>query len=229
MGQSRIKRKLAQKPSSTCENIVDSHNGETMKTELFEYESPQKENKISRKRSNSLAGSTASTEDSRNSVGDEISAASSSGTSSPATSAHEYSHSAYGEQDEFAHPLMSMKSYEMSPKAVEFSSKRHTAEWLDLMALRYISTNGPYHHPPVLPPHAYYPQLHQNYDTMSIKSNYTSNESSFSIPYHAMQYSPRTLVHDRPPQSPVETSSRPISQPTKKCSFTISAILGCES
>lgn len=232
MGQSRIKRKLVQKPSSsssTCDNDIDPHEMKTMKTDSFKYESLQKDSKVGRKRSNSLAGSTASTDDSRNSVVDEISAASSSGTSSPATSAHEYSHTAYSEQEDYVHPLLSMKSYELSPKDVEFSSKKHTTEWLDLMALRYISSNGPYHHPALLPPQPYYPPMHQNYESISLTPNYRRNETNFSIPYHGMQYVPHTPENDPSVQSSSGNLKRPTSQPLKKCNFTISAILGCET
>lgn len=137
LGQSRIKRKLSSKPAAdaTSEDCKSQENS-------FQFSSDLKENQIRRKRSNSLTGSTTSADDSANSLGDEIASPSDSGTSSPATSAHEYT-SPYDESEEFS----SAKYYNSAMLA------SRSNEWFDLMSMRYFpSHSGTFQPPLYLPP-----------------------------------------------------------------------------
>lgn len=199
MGQSRIKRKLASK-SSTDTDAADN--------ELFDFKSTSKENQLARKRSNSLTGSTTSADDSGHSLGDEISSSSLSGTSSPITSPHEYP-STYDENDNYGPSKL---------HASQLVSRQKSSEWIDLMALRHIQANGSYQQ-------MYYPAMPHIYMP--------------SIGAHAMPLPPPTLqqlqqlqhhqqinnpAHLMPIGQPKHTST-----PRKMNSFSISAILGCES
>lgn len=196
MGQSRIKRKLASK-STADTDAADN--------ELFDYKSASKENQLTRNRSNSLTGSTTSADDSGHSLGDEISSSSLSGTSSPATSAHEFQ-STYDESDDFG----PSKLYERQQM-----TRHKSAEWLDLMALRYVQANGSYHHQSL-----YYPAMPHSYLP--------------PLGAHAMPLPPPTLQMQHQPIN-VPAQGLPIenvkiaSKPRKMNSFSISAILGCDS
>lgn len=131
-GQSRIKRKLSTKPNTIEANDVK-------KEDFYHYNSDITENKLNRKRSNSLTESNASADDSTNSIGEEIASPSISGTSSPATSAHDYT-SSYDDGDDFH----SSKQFE--------SMNNRSNEWYDMMSMRYFQPhNGPYQHPLYLP------------------------------------------------------------------------------
>lgn len=220
LGQSRIKRKLASKPNASMDESGSVKKHKT--NELFKYKSTMKDSKISRKRSNSLSESTTSADESGNSVGDEISSSSLSGTSSPATSAHEYNPATYDESDDYS-PL---KPYEANHSNGLPAVGRHpSSEWIDLMTLRYIQANGNYpHQQPFV-----YPPMPTNYDSVTFKQ---------SPPI--MQPSPIDLArsYDRMP-SPRYTNVAPImfdqpkksiaTSPPKKSGFSISAILGSES
>lgn len=220
-GQSRIKRKLTSKPNAS----VEISNEKKLRTnELFEYKNTIKNGQIGRKRSNSLSESTTSADESGNSVGDEISSSSLSGTSSPATSAHEYNPATYDESDDYT-PI---KSYETNHGNGLPPVGRHpSSEWIDLMTLRYIQANGNY--PPQQP--LFYPSLATNYDSVSV----FRQSPSF------MQPSPIDLARSYE-QMPSNDFSSPIipaildqpkksmaTSPPKKTGFSISAILGCES
>ena len=216
-----MKRKLAQTKPSIGDS-TDAANGDTVakkSTDDYEYDGPAKENnKISRKRSNSLTGSTASsTDDSGNSITDELS--SSSGTSSPASSAaHDeirFNHHNYEEEADCgrgASPVEQSRFVHMSHQP--FPNKLSPG-WIDLMTLRYLSSSAPYQPSPF-----YYPPFEATFNRMPtelspLKLHYATIDQPFAMPHKQLaEFSPR---------------SSPISNPTKKCGFTISAILGCES
>lgn len=191
MGQSRIKRKLASKPSTD----TDANDNE-----LFDIKSASKE--AQRKRSNSLTGSTTSADDSGHSLGDEISSSSLSGTSSPATSAHEFP-STYDETDDFG-PTKLYERHQMP--------RHKSSEWLDLMALRYIQANGSYQHQSL-----YYPTMPHSYMPIG------AHALPLPPPALQLQHHPINMpVHGMPIEQPkIE------SKPRKMNGFSISAILGC--
>lgn len=198
MGQSRIKRKLASK-SSTDTDVADC--------ELFDFKSDfkstSKETPSSRKRANSLSGSTTSADDSGHSLGDEISSSSLSGTSSPVASTHEYPPN-FDESDDFG----PQKTYEPSPVA-----RHRSAELMDLMALQYIQANGSYQHPSL-----YYP-------TMPLSYMPPVGAHVLPMPPQRHQQMPTYPIHIPVPieQPKIQMKSRKLN------SFSISAILGCES
>lgn len=200
MGQSRIKRKLASK-SSTDTDAADN--------ELFDFKSTSKENQLAaRKRSNSLTGSTTSADDSGHSLGDEISSSSLSGTSSPVRSPHEFP-STYDENDDYGPSKLHVRQQ---------LSRQKTPEWIDLMALRSIQANGSYQQQSF-----YYPTMQHIYMQ--------------SLAAHAMPLPPPTLQQLQQQQQPIDVPAHimPIEQPKiastprRMNSFSISAILGCES
>lgn len=209
LGQSRIKRKLTSKPASNESSDIK------IKTDLFEYSSSVKENQISRKRSNSLTGSTASADDSGNSVNDEISSSSLSGTSSPATSAHEYNPSTYDESDDFA----TRKAFE-SNQNMQSMPRHQSNEWIDLMALRYFQASGSYPHQPL-----FYPGMHHSYDVpFPMRQSCVSTDTAPPAPHHFQPPKLSTAGFRT-----IEPAKTPASTPRKSSSFSISAILGCES
>ncbi|XP_031633024.1 T-box-containing protein TBX6L-like [Contarinia nasturtii] len=235
-GQSRIKRKLTSSTSSSSSSssskantpMEASNDKKLRRNELFEYKNTMKENKIGRKRSNSLSESTSSADESGNSVGDEmISSSSLSGTSSPATSTHEYNPATYDESDDYT----TLKSYETNHvgNGLPTVGRHHpSSEWIDLMTLRYIQANGNY--PPQQP--LFYSTLPRNYDSVT---------SPFKQSPHFMQATPIDLARtyeqmpspDFPPSmvpAILEQQKKTIAvSPPKKTGFSISAILGCES
>lgn len=179
---------------------------------------------MGRKRSNSLSESTTSADESDNSVGDEISSSSLSGTSSPATSAHEFNPAAHNESDDYA----ALKSYDPSHgTSLPVVGRHPSSEWIDLMTLRYIQANGNYppHHQPL-----FYPPMPSNYDAVSFKQSPPPFIQPSAIDlvrsYEQMpspDFSPLApAILDQPKKSMA-------ASPPKKSSFSISAILGCES
>lgn len=211
---------------------MDASGEKKMKTgELFEYQKTLKENKIGRKRSNSLTESTTSADESDNSMGDDILSSSLSGTSSPATSAHDCQPVTYDESDDYA----SLKQYEtgyhhnINLSAVE----RHlSTEWIDLMTLRYIQSNGNYppsthhHHQPL-----FYPHIPPNYESVSFKQPPTFilptavdlvRSNGKQMPSSEFSLLTQSTILDQ------SKKSRAVGAP-KKSGFSISAILGCES
>lgn len=258
LGQSRIKRKLPAKANAAGgdDDLHDANCDKKLKTsKLFDYTNPMKESsKIGRKRSNSLSESTTSADESDNSVGDEmISSASSSlsGTSSPATSAHECNTAAYNEPDDYA-PL---KAYDSAIAAAAVAATQHgtnlptvgrhhpSTEWIDLMTLRYIQANGSYPPPPPPPPHHHQHHHHPHpHQSLFYAPNYESIVSLKQSPF--MHHHPNALdlaarsPYDQMPSpdlSPLgagmlEQTKKSIAvSPPKKAGFSISAILGCES
>lgn len=250
LGQSRIKRKLPAKPNAAGGNVHDANCDKKLKTsKLFDYTQTMKESsKIGRKRSNSLSESTTSADESDNSVGDEmISSASSSlsGTSSPATSAHECNAAAYNESDDYA-PL---KAYDSAIAAAAVAATHHgthlpsvgrhpSTEWIDLMTLRYIQANGNYPPPPP-PPHHHQHHPHQS---LFYAPNYESIVSFKQSPFmhhhpNALDLAARSSYEQMPspdlsPLGPgmLDQTKKSIAvSPPKKAGFSISAILGCES
>lgn len=192
-------------------------------SELFEYKNTMKESKIGRKRSNSLTESTTSADESGNSVGDEISSSSLSGTSSPATSAHEYNPATYDESDDYA-PL---KPYESNHgHGLPTTVGRHpSSEWIDLMTLRYIQANGSY------PPQQalFYPPLQANYGN-SFKQTppFMPSPIDLARSYEQIPSPPEYSAAMVP--SLMDAPKKTIAaSPPKKTGFSISAILGCES
>lgn len=191
--------------------------------ELFKYKSTMKESKLGRKRSNSLSESTTSADESGNSVGDEISSSSLSGTSSPATSAHEYNPATYDESDDYS-PL---KPYEPNHSNGMPTVRRHSSsEWIDLMTLRYIQANGNYPHQQPL----FYPPMPATYDSMAFKQSSPIVQPSpidLARTYDQMPspngYNTIAPFHMDQPKKVIATS------PPKKSGFSISAILGDES
>lgn len=179
---------------------------EATDNELFEFKSSSTENQGTRKRTNSLTGSTTSADDSGHSLGDEISSSSLSGTSSPATSPHEFP-STYEESEDLALAKMHEKDRHMM--------RQRSPEWFDLMALRYIQqANGPYQtqsmYYPVIP-HNYVPNLAAHAMAMPLLP--AIEHPSIHMPVHGVPIA----------QPKIE------SKPRKMNSFSISAILGCES
>lgn len=199
-GQSRMKRKSTTKLNASMEASSDKK----LKTsKLFEYNGT--ESKMGRKRSNSLSESTTSADESNNSVGDEISSSSLSGTSSP----HEYNSATYDESDDYA----AIKSYETNHEHRLAAVGRHpSSEWLDLMALRYIQANGNYPHQQPL----FYPPPPATYDSVPFK------QTSAFIP-------PMDLARPYEVPSPSTVEQPKKTSTPKKSGFSISAILGCES
>lgn len=221
MGQSRIKRKFPSKPNAA---IAGSSEKKLKTNERFDYPNTMKESKMGRKRSNSLSESTTSADESDNSVGDEISSSSLSGTSSPATSTHEFSATVHNESDDYA-PL---KTY--NPNHVNSLPPvgRHpSSEWIDLMTLHYIQANGnfPPHHQPL-----FYPPMTANYSSVQFKQTpapFIQPSAMELVQSYEQMPSPdySTLapaILDQPKKSMVDS-------PPKKSGFSISAILGCES
>lgn len=233
----------------------DSNCDKKMKTsKLFDYTTTMKEsNKIGRKRSNSLSESTTSADESDNSVGDEIISSSSSlsGTSSPATSAHECNPSAYNESDDYA-PL---KAYDSAMATAAVAATHHgtnlptvgrhpSTEWIDLMTLRYIQANGNYPPPPPPPSSHHHHHHHQPlfYPSLS-SSNYDSIVSFKQTPsfmhhhLNGIDLAARSYDHQMPSPDLSPLGSAILDQPKKsiavsppkKGGFSISAILGCES
>lgn len=213
LGQSRIKRK--QTPST------DASGNKKLKTpELFDYKNTMKENKIGRKRSNSLSESTTSADESGNSVGDEILSSSLSGTSSPATSPHEYNPATYDESDDYS-PL---KSYETNHSNSLPTVGRHpSSEWIDLMTLRYIQANGNYPHQQSL----FYPTLPTNYDTVSFKQSPFIQPSPIDLA-RSYEQMPSPDFSPLAPANLVQPKKSMAASPPKKTGFSISAILGYE-
>lgn len=219
LGQSRIKRKFPLKTNST----LTENSEKKLKTsnELFDYQT-MKENKIGRKRSNSLSESTTSADESDNSVGDEISSSSLSGTSSPATSAHEFSAVVHNESDDYA----ALKTYDSNRGNCLPPVGRHpSSEWIDLMTLHYIQANGNFspHHQPL-----FYPPTTANYNTVQFKQTPFIPTSAIDLmhPYDQMpspEYLPTIPANLEQPKKLLAHS------PPKKSGFSISAILGCES
>lgn len=175
--------------------------------ELFDFKSTSKENQLARKRSNSLTGSTTSADDSGHSLGDEISSSSLSGTSSPVRSPHEFP-STYDENDDYGQSKLHVRQQ---------LSRQKSPEWIDLMALRNIQANGSYQHQSF-----YYPAMQHIYMQ--------------SLAAHAMPLptpTPQQLHQHQPINIPAHVM--PIEQPKiattprRMNSFSISAILGCES
>lgn len=221
-GQSRIKRKLTSKPS---DSMVPNNDKKMRTNELFEYNNTMKENKNRRKRSNSLSESTTSADESGNSVGDEISSSSLSGTSSPATSAHEFNPATYDESDDYT----ALKAYEQNhDNGIPVVDRHRSSEWIDLMTLRYIQANGNY--PPQQP--LFYPPLQANYDSVvpfkhSLSSFMQPSSINLARSYEQIS-SPDFLPAIVPaPVDPIKKSI--VASPPKKTGFSISAILGCES
>lgn len=209
LGQSRIKRK------SVKSNATDTTAEKKVKTdEIFDFKVATKENQ--RKRSNSLSESTSSADDSANSLGDEISSSSLSGTSSPIAPTHEYNSNTYDESDDF----VPYKPFEPVANFSDPSSHRPNGEWADMMALRYIQATGNY---PYQPPPMFYPQLQNIHDQLPLKP-----ASSYDLI--------RSYEHLSPPieypshSSGLEPMKKLVApSPPKKTGFSISAILGCES
>lgn len=232
-GQSRIKRKLTSTSSSSSSSKANPSIGESCdkklrRNELFEYgNSMKEENKIGRKRSNSLSESTSSADESGNSVGDEmISSSSLSGTSSPVTSAHEFNSATYDESDDYT----TLKTYESNHvgNGLPPVGRHHpSSEWIDLMTLRYIQANG--NCPPQRP--LFYSSLARNYDSVPLPFKPSSNfmqptidlERTYEqIPLPDFSQSMVPGILEQPKQSLAII-------PPKKTGFSISAILGCES
>lgn len=203
---------------------MEPSNDKKLRTsELFEYNNTMKENKMSRKRSNSLSESTTSADESGNSVGDEISSSSLSGTSSPATSAHEYNPTSYDESDDYS-PL---KAYEPSHGNGMPAVGRHpSSEWIDMMTLRYIQANGSYPPQPTL----FYPSLPATYDSVLPFKQAPAFIQPSPIDL-AQTYERMSSPDYRPSMAAPAILKQPKNSvsPPKKSGFSISAILGCES
>lgn len=215
---------------------MDGTNEKKLKTsELFDYKNAVKDSKTSRKRSNSLSESTTSADESGNSVGDEISSSSLSGTSSPATSAHDYSSNTYDESDDY-HPL---KSYETNHNnnnnnnSMQTMVTRHPSmEWIDLMTLRYFQANGgnyPQHQQPPI----FYPStvpLHSSYESNTFKHSPQYMQTSSLDLMRSYEHVPQTDYPTIVAQAVLEQTKKTVAPiPPKKTGFSISAILGCES
>lgn len=206
LGQSRIKRKSATKPHTPSECTGEKK----VKTDVQLFDYKTKENQ-QRKRSNSLSESTSSADESANSLGDEISSSSLSGTSSPTT--HEFNSTTYDEPDDF----VPFKPFELHSSYLQ--NRRPNGEWADLMAFRYMQSNGTYQGP------MFYPQLQNNQDVMPFKH----------VPGYDLM---RTYDHLSQIEYPSRSSAAAVIEPPKKIAvatppkktgFSISAILGCES
>lgn len=212
LGQSRIKRKLPAKPNAAggggSGGVHDANCDKKLKTsKLFDYTNTMKESsKIGRKRSNSLSESTTSADESDNSVGDEMISSSSSlsGTSSPATSAHECNTATYNEPDDYA-PL---KAYDSAIAAAAAAVATHhgtnlptvgrhpSTEWIDLMTLRYIQANGNYPAPPPPPPpHHHHHQQHHPHHHPHQSLFYTPLSSSNYESIVSFKQSPSFMHH----------------------------------
>lgn len=210
MGQSRIKRK------SVKSNVTDTATEKKVKTdEIFDFNVTTKENQ--RNRSNSLSESTSSADESANSLGDEISSSSLSGTSSPIAPTHEYNSHAFDESDDF----VPYKPFESAANFSNPSSHRPNGEWADMMALRYIQATGNY---PYQPP-MFYPQLQNIHVQLPLKPasghELIRSYEHLSPPIEYPSHSSATL---EPMKKRLVAPS-----PPKKTGFSISAILGCES
>lgn len=174
------------------------------------------ESKPIRKRSNSLSESTSSADESCNSVGDEISSSSLSGTSSPATSAHDYNSNSYDEPTNYT-----MKPFESHHISNLQAAHRQTpTEYADMMT-RYMPLTNNYTHPLVFSPHLLYQQ------TAALLAT-TPPMDLMRAAYEPMT-PPDYPVHYSHPELEQSKKMLPPASPPKKSGFSISAILGCES
>lgn len=193
---------------------------------MFDYEIATIE--TGRKRSNSLSESATSADESCNSVGDEISSSSLSGTSTPITSAHDYSSSGYDESkgNRSAAPFNTypLKVFEVAAKA-----DSHLANELDPMSLPYIPADSL-----ALQPTMHYPiRMPTMLEALRLQQSLCYLTKSPPIDQMRAAYEPHLTIPNYPIMASAEyeqsTKMAAIASPPKKTGFSISAILGCES
>lgn len=185
------------------------------KTEgIFDYEGSTMDSKKSRKRSNSLSESASSADESCNSGGYDISSSSLSGTSSPATSAHDYSPNGYDEPNRIR-----------STAPFNTVTDSHLANELDPVSLSHISaaTLALQHYPTEMPTMLEAFQLRQSLSYLE-KTPMDLMRTVYQ-PHSVMPHCSTILSSEYEQSRKIAA----IASPPKKTGFSISAILGCES